>query len=208
MDLKTFALRLRVSRVQKSLSQKELSEITGISQGLLSKYESPKTDAVPNAVSVYTLSKALNVNCEYLLGVENKTAVSPAIPEEKRNRIKKIENYSFSEADRRFDFIRIPVEYPGDFFIKMEDQSMYPLLKKKATLFFKTQDFAEDDAIMLFRKKNVKKNIVRLFQVDHYINLRPLNADYVSLRFKRTKFFEQYHILGILCCHWENIKHP
>ncbi|MBO7214014.1 MAG: helix-turn-helix transcriptional regulator [Clostridia bacterium] len=62
-----FAKRLKELRVERGLSQMELSVATGISQSAIAKWELSKTE--PTASALITLSKFFNESVDYLLGI-------------------------------------------------------------------------------------------------------------------------------------------
>ena len=64
-----FAERLKELRIEKDLSQRDLSKATGISQNAIAFWENEKR--VPNANAVATLALFFNVSTDYLLGLEN-----------------------------------------------------------------------------------------------------------------------------------------
>lgn len=69
MKKNELGLNLKAVREYLSLSQGELSEKIGIDQGRLSKIESGKIQV--SAITAYNLAVKLNVNPNYLLGIES-----------------------------------------------------------------------------------------------------------------------------------------
>lgn len=61
-----FCLRLLETMARRSLNQKELADLTDLSQGAVSKYL--RGQALPKSLELYKLSKALGVTMEWLLG--------------------------------------------------------------------------------------------------------------------------------------------
>ena len=204
IDFNHFGKRLKITRIQNNLSQQELSKRTGLSQAIISKYES-KRDITPNAVSVYLLAKALNISSEYLLGIEEQTPVSPE--NEDGTGLKKVENYSSQKIGRRFDFIRMPVENPVDFFIQLEDHSMFPLYKKNDLLFFMASKVPENDSVLLFRRKGESGNLIRFCQIDAYCSLVTPNEAFPTYRIKKEDLDREISVLGILTGHWGQMNH-
>lgn len=64
-----FNLRLRELRIEKGLSQKQLSEKLNISQSAIAKWELAKTE--PTASALILLSEFFKVSVDYLLGLED-----------------------------------------------------------------------------------------------------------------------------------------
>lgn len=65
-DMK-FQERIRELRVQKGLSQMELSKATGLSQSAIAKWELGKTE--PTATAIVVLAKFFGETTDYLLGL-------------------------------------------------------------------------------------------------------------------------------------------
>ena len=64
-----FCERLKELRLEKGLSQAELSSNTGLSQSAIAFWENGKR--VPNAQVIITLAKYFDVTTDYLLGLED-----------------------------------------------------------------------------------------------------------------------------------------
>lgn len=64
-----FQERIKELRIQKGISQMELSKATGISQSAIAKWELGKTE--PTATAIITLAQFFDETTDYLLGVEN-----------------------------------------------------------------------------------------------------------------------------------------
>ncbi|MBQ3235882.1 MAG: helix-turn-helix transcriptional regulator [Clostridia bacterium] len=64
-----FKDRLKELRIDKGISQLELSQGTGLSQAAIALWENGKR--VPNANVVIVLAKYFNVTADYLLGLED-----------------------------------------------------------------------------------------------------------------------------------------
>jgi transcriptional regulator with XRE-family HTH domain len=62
-----FSDKLRNARREKKITQKELSEITGLHQKHISKYEASQKEVKPRSDIVVKLAKALGVTTDYLL---------------------------------------------------------------------------------------------------------------------------------------------
>jgi len=206
MNYFTFTKRLKSSRTHKGFSQKELAEKAGVSQGLISKYESKIITVSPKVDTIYALSRALEVSCEYLLGIDKEITKNPL--SEKINlqvSLKKVENYSSPNVKRIFDYIRMPVENPVDFFIQNDNDEMYPLLKSRGFLFFMFNDRALDNKIILFRKKGEENNRVRFCKINENINLMSPNPDIGLVKLSLQDFKATYFVMGILTGYWDNI---
>ena len=61
----TTGQKIKLIRKEKDWSQKELAEATGLTWGIINRYEKDK--AFPNGESLIKLAKALNVTSDYLL---------------------------------------------------------------------------------------------------------------------------------------------
>jgi len=64
-----FSVRLKQLRLEKALTQKALSEITGLSERAIQSYELEHRK--PTLDVIVALANALNVSTDYLLGVKN-----------------------------------------------------------------------------------------------------------------------------------------
>ena len=62
-----FQERIRELRIQKGLSQMELSKATGLSQSAIAKWELGKTE--PTATAIVVLAKFFGETTDYLLGL-------------------------------------------------------------------------------------------------------------------------------------------
>lgn len=67
MNLDIFSQRLKEARIQKGLTQKQLSEKVNISATTLTNYETGKSK-IPSADTLLSLSNALEVSIDWLLG--------------------------------------------------------------------------------------------------------------------------------------------
>lgn len=63
-----FSERLKKSRKEKKLTQKDLAKLVGISRSLISDYENQNIN--PTIRNLTKLANALNVSSDYLLGIE------------------------------------------------------------------------------------------------------------------------------------------
>ena len=61
--------RLKITRIERGISQRRLAQQTGLRQSHLSMIENDKHD--PSATIVRTLARALGVSADYLLGLSN-----------------------------------------------------------------------------------------------------------------------------------------
>ncbi len=71
-----FGSRLRDLRRQKNLTQKQLAELVGVQNSIISFYE--VGERVPSVEMIIRLSRVLRVSTDYLLGVEQGETVSVA----------------------------------------------------------------------------------------------------------------------------------
>jgi transcriptional regulator with XRE-family HTH domain len=62
-----FSERLKELRIEKNLSQMQLSKLTGISQSALARWELDKSE--PTASAIITLANFFNESTDYLLGL-------------------------------------------------------------------------------------------------------------------------------------------
>src|SRR6056297_2507388 len=199
MDFTNFSQRLKLCRIHKWLSQIELAGKSGVDQTLISKYESNKTTVTPKMDTIVALSKVLRVSCEYLLGIEEKLTKCPISKEtESLFPLKKVENYSSANVQRTFDYIRMPVENPVDFFIQNDNNDMHPLLKNGGLLFFRSDDRLQDNRILLFRKKVEENNCVRYCKISQEINLMSPNPKISAIKLSEKDFKIKYYVLGLL----------
>lgn len=64
-----FSHRLKELRIERKISQMDLSKATGISQSAIAKWELNKTE--PTASAIITLSKFFGESADYLLGLDD-----------------------------------------------------------------------------------------------------------------------------------------
>lgn len=62
----TLGEKIKLTRMQKKLSQQQLADKAGVHQKNISKYES--NDVVPSALTLKAIADALEVTADYLLG--------------------------------------------------------------------------------------------------------------------------------------------
>ena len=206
MNFTFFAQRLKLSRILKGLPQIDLAGKTGVDQGLISKYESNKITVAPKVDTIYALSQVLEVSCEYLLGIEEEFAKSPISKEnDPLFPLKKVENHSSTHVKRIFDYIRMPVENPVDFFIQNDNDDMQPLLKNGGLLFFRSDGKLQNNRIILFRKKGEGNNCVRYCKIIQEIQLLSPNPAISAIKLTVKDFISKYNVLGVMTGYWENI---
>lgn len=68
-----FGERLRQLRKQKNLTQKQLAELVGVTNSIISFYE--VGDRMPSPEMIVKLAKALNVSTDYLLGMNKNETI-------------------------------------------------------------------------------------------------------------------------------------
>lgn len=72
LNMELFAKRLKTARTDKGITQKELSEKTGISSAMISAYESAgaKAGKNPTLNNIYIIANSLGVSIDWLCGSE------------------------------------------------------------------------------------------------------------------------------------------
>ena len=70
MKIKTLSERLKMLRMEKQMTQKELAQATGLSQSAIAYWENGKS--LPNALAVIALAKFFHVSIDYLIGFKDK----------------------------------------------------------------------------------------------------------------------------------------
>ena len=73
-----FSERLKAARIKAALSQKGLSEQSGVSPLSISGYES--STKTPNLSSAYALASALNVSLDWICGLNEENIQEPSTP--------------------------------------------------------------------------------------------------------------------------------
>lgn len=68
-----FGRKLRELRKQKNLTQKQLAALIGVKNSIISFYE--VGDRMPSPEIIIKLAAALNVTCDYLLGIEKNETI-------------------------------------------------------------------------------------------------------------------------------------
>jgi transcriptional regulator with XRE-family HTH domain len=67
-NAKIFAKRLKESRLERKITQKQLAKRIGLLESNICHFE--KGDRVPNLRNLYKLCAALNISADYLLNIE------------------------------------------------------------------------------------------------------------------------------------------
>ena len=78
LDMKVFGSRLKKARLEKGMTQKELSDLTGISTVMISSYErsDAETGKNPSLNNVYLLASVLGMSIDWLCGmVDERTEI-------------------------------------------------------------------------------------------------------------------------------------
>lgn len=70
MKIKTLSERLKMLRMEKQMTQKELAQATGLSQSAIAYWENGQR--IPNALAVIALAKFFHVSIDYLIGFKDK----------------------------------------------------------------------------------------------------------------------------------------
>jgi transcriptional regulator with XRE-family HTH domain len=105
----SFGSRLRELRTEKGLSQKQISDLTGLSQQAIATWETDKNS--PSWPAVQKLTAALGVSCEALTEADSrdlgriagkKWVMTAATPDQ----IEKLANKAKSEADGYFEEVK------------------------------------------------------------------------------------------------------
>lgn len=130
LDMALFAQRLKQARNSKELTQKELSDLSGVSTVMISQYERSEisTGKNPALNNVYSLANALGVSIDWLCGLTGKSRESEistmTFLHATETLIDNIDNRYF-ERDRRFDgFERvcsINIPYGSDLYNLIEE---------------------------------------------------------------------------------------
>ncbi len=64
-----YGQRLRESREEKGLTQKQLADLLLTTQSTIGKYE--REELQPNVETIIKICKTLEITCDYLLGLED-----------------------------------------------------------------------------------------------------------------------------------------
>src|SRR6056297_436229 len=182
------------------MTQTQISKVTGISQTILSRYESESKNVNPNAYNVILLSDCLSVTPEFLLGVEEELAVSIETSTGKGClEVKKIENFSKRKKNNVFKHFKVDADILCEFFIQNESDALFPLLKKGDLLFFTLEGKPVNDDIVLIRKKQGEHKEIRVFkEIDGRINLLAINVEHENHHIPELYFNDAFDVLGIL----------
>ena len=70
MKIKTLSERLKMLRMEKQMTQKELAQATGLSQSAIGYWENGQR--IPNALAVIALAKFFHVSIDYLIGFKDR----------------------------------------------------------------------------------------------------------------------------------------
>lgn len=195
-----FPIRLKQTRLFRNISQKQLAKATGISQAILSRYESMNENVIPNTRNVLQISDFLKVTPEYLLGVEKELSIRVDTEKEQDYLfMKKIENFSSEHFKSVFHTLRMLTDKPGDFFLQNEDDALFPYLQKNDILIFTIEGKPINEDILLIQKKHSQQKELRLFEKkgDH-IYLIATNGNHINHCLKSESFDERFTLLGRL----------
>ena len=66
MKIKTLSERLKMLRMEKQMTQKELAKIANVSQNAITRWENGKS--LPNTLAIIRISKFFHISIDYLLG--------------------------------------------------------------------------------------------------------------------------------------------
>ena len=94
-----FGQRLKSLRKQKNLTQKQLAELIGTQNSIISFYE--VGDRIPSPEIIIKLSQTLHVTSDYLLGLEKKESVDiSALSEHDKSLVRSL-IHSLSEKNQK-----------------------------------------------------------------------------------------------------------
>lgn len=199
-----FPIRLKQSRLLRNISQSELSKATGISQPVLSRYESVRENVIPNTFNILELADFLKVTPEYLLGVEKDLIikVDTKVDAEKTQDyllMKKIVNFSSNHFNSVFQNLRMLVNKPGDFFMQNEDDALSPYLRIGDILMFTIEGDPVNEDVLLIQREHSQRKELRLFEKKgNHIYLIATYGDHMNYRVKTAFFDEHFVLLGRL----------
>ncbi len=187
---KTIIDLIKNRRIELGMSQRELAKLVGINNSTLSRYENFEREFPINDLPNF--AKALNLDVNYLLGIENKkpnidlNKIPGIIPITKTKRIPILGTIACGNpilAVENYDgyFIADPSIVTGDFALRCKGNSMIDAnIFDGDIVFFKSTPSVDNGkiaAIIIDNEATLKK----FYKNDNSIILQPCNSNYTPI---------------------------
>ena len=186
-------------RLNKNLTQIELSEQLNVAQATISKWEKGKS--IPDTMMLKTLAEFFNVSIEYLLGgkfnkfntKENRIPVLGKIPA--GIPIEMIEDVlDYEEINP--DMLRGGKEY---FALKVKGDSMSPKFLEGDILIVRKQDDCENGDFAIVAVNGYDATFKKVIKKENCIILQPLNPNFEPVIYDNDQIATlPVHILGVV----------
>lgn len=221
VDLRTSKEILEIitnKRKERSISLSELARLTGLSKAALSRYENGSREFPVNKTEDF--AKALNLDPQYLLGIESNNDILSIYDKLESIRKKRVYNFAnnqleeqntrympsgastaagkpidgdYQESEREMVVIRNEVPRGADEVVTIAGDSMEPLLKNGSQVFLHYQPVPDTDGqVVIVRIKDVGVTCKKIYREDGKIRLRSINDKYEDMVYPA----EEVHIIG------------
>lgn len=196
-----FNIRLVEALKLRNMKPAELSRISGISEGMISSYRHGNYKASQR--NLEKLAKALNVSIPWLMGAD--VPITPSIPNAsnifpiERKKIPLLGKIACGKpimSEEIFDgYVQCNGNVHADFCLRAEGDSMIGArIYDGDIVFIKQQPEVENGEIAAVSIDDAV-TLKRVYFGDDYVELKPENPTYKSLRFNKTEI-EQFRIIG------------
>ncbi len=193
MDKEMIASKLKKRRKELNLSQKRLSDLSGISQSTISGIEGNRNLKIPGADTLFQLAEVLEVDFEYFFNpsVESRLCTKEDKYLDQDKVIDIIPFFSNESAflnyyqnDTRSEEYRCVSNHLNiTLAMKIEDDTMYPFFLKDDSVFISKDQFVTNKEIGLYVYES-KCYIRQYFELKDRVLLRPFNPNFPDMVLK------------------------
>ena len=197
--------RLKTLRNRKNYTQKTLSELTGISQQAIIRYEKTEENNI-KIDNLNKLAEALNTTPDYLLGYSN-ISINDFYSENEEAKIK-VPVYGRIPAGTPIEALQVDFGYidveatkfkGGKQFIglKVKGDSMYPFYMEGDIILIElTPDAQSGDDVVAYIGYDHEATLKRFHRKEDHVELEPINREYPRRSYGRQD--PPIRILGVV----------
>ncbi len=174
--------RLREARKAKGLTQKQVAETIGLSQGSYSTWENGHTKI--DARSLHRLAEIFDVTSDYLLGIESNYKTKPFIRVPVVGMV--AAGYPHFADEEILDFEEVSPELAarGELFgLRVTGQSMEPMIMDGDIAIVRRQDDAENGDTVVAKVNGDEATVKKLRRSSDMLTLVPINPTFEPLFF-------------------------
>jgi len=207
MDMKLFSTRILQARKDMNLTQKRLSELSGVSQATISEYESSKVSTTPGIDNVFKLSKTLGVSIDYLLGMSDSKLIDISDEEftyknEYKYKMIPIENRpeDFNPGKKKSvyeNYVMAPTRVELNMYYYCNNHKMYPVIQNGDVMGIKKIK-PENGDIVLVKFPEGNTEFCNYSLGKGIINLSFSNPAFKALNIEKREFEEKYMYYGVV----------